>query len=1137
MKKRLVLFGAIGCLLITLYFLQGPIMVWGAKRFISSTFSSEKGQTLIYDNAQFEKGRLVLSGVRLNQGSNQLVLDRLELKVHFNFKKWALEPQISLDHPNLQLASEGNFAFAEWVNALKPSGFYYLKMDVQHGVLQIEDQRFYFSFESGKTRGSLGTLRLSLDPSLLSHPFLVARFEMREDELVAGLKMEHVQSDQVLKLLAMTGLEWAKHWQGAQGVIDLEGYAVLTANGRIRQSSAEFSFANLELSHLDQPLLFKAGNLGGSLHLNPEESLFWKGVSANISLENAHLELKEHFALADISGHLNFDQNEEPSIVLNGKLGKLPFSLDGKGALHQDQTYWLESVLQFGLGTKEQSQLFVSLCSPQADELVLALDAKQCRGSPLALLQSFWGGKVRLIDGSLDGKGLARFRKGALESLEIQQLKGQKWLLSWGEGKRLRLQDFILSGSHSKGELSLALDTAQKERITATVKSKKGKHEISGQFEGTDRTNIQFGFTSEALIPTSVTDINDGWVRSSHLGSAFYRPLLKRLEIDLDLDGTFDLFGTFDGKELELSVQCDGLIARTPYFALKTDQVGQRDPMLLKTKGRAKFHYYPENNQFDLDLPLRSASFYELSQGLLLEGIDADLHVDSSKGFVAKFQKGALSYDGRELLQNLSAQITGTSAQIFQLSDLQAKIGEIDVKASELIFDHGISSIKAEIKDVLTFSAKREDQLLRVQAKLGIGELDAKVSYDSQLRRAHIEELLIKGVKGKLQAEGDLVFDLPETNLPFCICAELGFNAKIGNREFATAKRAKVAFSPDLGLEISDLHLEALGQIISVEQLEVLLPQDKLIARGCRFSDLPFTGLFELKKEAFSLNLSDSEGELKVDGKWDIALVEKIEGSLRGLTCKLKSSGPDQLKGQLEVDTAIWAAHLPQNWQKLPEGKLSLNGEFFLAPNLRFVGTLKAREGALQAKIEAGPQAIEFNDLSLSDETGHFKAAKASLRYISDRRTWGYVIPQVQINEASFASLPGVSVPKAQLHDLYGMLGDVDTLAGRGTFTFKAKPKAFAEKFRLDAAIGSPTSGEIDCEIKAGKCRLTALRDVVTQEKHVQFVLPENTNAFFDFRGNLFLDLLVKKGEARKNKKPLAVSVRGTVDQPQVTTH
>jgi hypothetical protein len=289
------------------------------------------------------------------------------------------------------------------------------------------------------------------------------------------------------------------------------------------------------------------------------------------------------------------------------------------------------------------------------------------------------------------------------------------------------------------------------------------------------------------------------------------------------------------------------------------------------------------------------------SLGFNLQILEGELWYGTESGLRVEIEKGVLSLGEETLLDQFKATVTGQSLSSFQIRNFTGRAGATTFSFPELAFEEGT---------------------------------------------CRLEECRMEGPLGQCIGSGDLFLDLPGNELPFCIRSRLSFTGTLAGLSLQTKEPINLAFSPSLGLVASSLLVQLpQGQEVAIEQLELLPSQGICVVRGCHLGSFPQLGLGKLSKEGFIFTLSDEEGELQIKGKWQEALVETVEGNLRGLRCKLQASGLHVLQGSVDIDPAYWAPYVTASWQELFYDRhtpLGLEGVFSLFP-LKFSGEVTLR--------------------------------------------------------------------------------------------------------------------------------------------------------------------------------------------------
>ncbi len=905
MRKKYILFVVLGVFFAWgLLIFHKPLMEKGAAYVLRDK--------LVYESLVFQDGKFTLSGVRIRQGEDLILIDRVLVRPSLTFKNTLLKTDLTRHalHPLLKL--------------LMPHTFYMLKFDVPSGLIEMGKQRFYFTFESSAEKDALGTLKVSLDPGLISHPFLLSHFEMRDGQLHAQVKMQEVETQQLVKLLPLLVSHFPRGWEGTQGLLDLEGHVMLSSNGALDELSAQFVWERGELMHPEAHIALKAERLEGTLlYTEPAEKLpIWKQIHSSLIVQKGSLQFNDGL-LSELSGQIDIDPQNDPAFNVNGSFNGLGFNIEGKGGLHEDQTYWVDASLL----CNDKSSAFLSLCSPDPDVFVTEAELYHCGPAALEagcrLLAQFnpafeaW----KVANGTVKGKVMAIFKGERLSELELTDVSGEKLTLKKAD-RAIRLDQVKLAGSCTgprarlKGEIGLEADCeaaglfglplpSGAAHLSSHLTFKKGRMEVSGSLDYVSQLNLQFGFVSPSLFPT-LSECENGWVRAEHVPPSFYQPFIKLVHKDLEMAGVLDLFGTFDQGGLELSLQCDQFVLKSPLFELKAPLIGEKDPLLLSTQGRCKLTY--KDQELRIDLPLRDATLNAI------EGIDAEFSLVNHG-------------DPHEFDFSLSA---------------QTPFGDVAIPTGS------IEKGKVELKQFTAGGWKGDLALLATKEGFSMTQLDIK------------NELLA------LHGEGDLVMDGPSMR------ATLAMQGSYAGRAFTATEPVRIGFAPEMGWIFSQVDLEADGVHFSCDHMEYLLANHQLSARGCHFAvgrlaNLPmqeingtcsleikderalFTG--EIGAEPFSLELALSPLEkgrtcrlligadqLLLEGMWKSGSLawDTIKGALGSTRCDFKCSSKE---GVLIGNAHFEGASLLGKMIGALEG--DVEGELLMQPEWAFSGKVR----------------------------------------------------------------------------------------------------------------------------------------------------------------------------------------------------
>ncbi|HSX04753.1 MAG TPA: hypothetical protein VLG76_08510 [Rhabdochlamydiaceae bacterium] len=647
----------------TLFFSRNFLLLKSVDIALQSMFPKSKTHKIIYEKANWEGSHVVVSGLHLTEDDLDVVIDQLEMDFHFSIKKLFFQPHLKLVHPQIRILNTqpSESHSANVLGAFLPTAHFCLKTDVQSGVLQVDNQRLYFSFQSKEEKEELGTLYVTHDPSLIRDSYLVAEFQMHERALNCALTVQQMGLERILQLLTLVQPQFAREWQNVQGQTQLKGKASISFSGEIEELSCQFWVQNLALANSAKKIAASAEKFEGNFYYptGNQSLLPWQQVVSLMQLEKGEVHFLDAWNLTGLQGKLSLDPKEDPLLELTGNLQglnlPLKFKLEGKGALHEDESFWLDLAMRLFDNQEKEAAFHLSLCRPEKHSLVIQTEFQEMLGEQLDFFRPFFITafpeieKWKILEGNFNGKCIARMDKSALSRIELDHFEGKQIVLSQSE-QLLPIETLKLDGRFTQvspktiGELNLdasfpfaawshffglaadAPSLGKSSHLVSNLKWKKGNSKVTGSFIASDPQDIlQFGFECAHFFPKSWGEIKEGWLHSSSLSPVICQPILKQLGGRFNLQGELDIYGTFDGKELQLSLQTNALKAAFPSFYVESGAIGEKDPMLLKTEGRAKLNFDLSAGSFDAKIPLKGAQVYDQSGQFVLSNVEGDL--------------------------------------------------------------------------------------------------------------------------------------------------------------------------------------------------------------------------------------------------------------------------------------------------------------------------------------------------------------------------------------------------------------------------------------------------------------------------------------------------------------------------------
>ncbi|MBS0629710.1 MAG: hypothetical protein JSS30_05735 [Verrucomicrobia bacterium] len=877
-----------------LFLLRHQVVVVGTKVCLNKTFEQHVG----YKDVSSRKGKVVVEGLQVRDKQMLLVVEEMEFGL--NFRKVLAHPKgfITLCRKGITNWNEAFIALKRYGNGLS----------IQNGVLQLEGERYYFQFENGN-------LAISHDPSLKDHPFLEAYFNVRKDQVSVQLTVQNVPSQRLLRLASFVAPTYLADLQEPQGQIELKAHAVIKKNGELAELSTRFGLENFQVFYPKMEVALQTKKLIGAFNYpkGNRDLPLWKRTECKALLEKGSLIWGEKLALSNLNGNLSLDPNLDPSLFLKGELADegrpLQLQLEGKGAVHEDQAYWLEFGLSLNNRQGTECGAFLSICRPQANDLVVQLEADNLLAGQVEMLKGYFAKSIPRVkewevkEGAIGGKLVALFEKGELAHFEVQDLVGKNIVLAQtnkkeplcfstirGEG---RLFDtFNVELALSAPDLFAFISPEFKEayanyryddmaHLSMNIKFGKKEVETSAQVDFIQqKQTVQFGYKSKTPFPASIQEISEGWLHSDRLTHMVYGPFVRLANEDLDLYGTIDLTASYDGKQVDCTLQIDEFLCKHPLLDFKVSSIGEKG----KTQGRAKFSYDLGLKKITGTLPIRSGDAYDRMSGIRFQDLYADLSL-SSNLIEGKVTHSTILYDQLELLNE--AKFDFKYGESFSLTSLLAKIAlpstaefylavdKLDSKSSDCRLLQGkeelahfvgtkgeiwngtlnVKPLKEDFEIKFAYDTRTENAILDVAGET-IHLFCKKQGVDYVVEKLQLQDLSLKGVIAKaekgftlssfevmkpnvtLRGAGTVALDLPKDDQGFGVRSDLNLQVDMAAPlpiQLQTTRAFKLAYSPEMGFILSDLDLAGVGCQLNIGQLEYAKAGEHTVANKCTF--------------------------------------------------------------------------------------------------------------------------------------------------------------------------------------------------------------------------------------------------------------------------------------------------------------
>lgn len=900
-RKILVSLSCVLAVACALVLCHKQITAYGTRLFLTKTF----GQSFSCGEITSSDGRISIERFSIRRDRVDMTMRQVAFTIDF---------KEVLTHPKTlyQLYRKRSTHWSTYLAAMKQYG---VNLDGEQGVLNLDDKCYYFGFDSGEKKHEIGTLNVFLDQSGGAYPFLNAQFHMRGDQLISQLRVDEVESERFFHLGAFAFPKHLEGYTGAEGTVQMHGSVIFEKDGHIDEISTRFKSNDLSISIPNLQLNLGLKSMKGELNY-PEgvENAglpMWKRMDCNLTLSDGWVNLGQDFDLKGLNGTLGLDPREDPSLLLTGELTSnaksLAMKLKGKGAVHEDHAYWLEFDLNLDDREGTRCDAFLSICKPERESHVIQLEASGLLPAQVEMLKGYFAKAMpkasdwTIHEGTFGGKLVALFEQGTLSHFEIQDMLCEKVSLVRGEmpfyfskitGDGRLFEElnisFTMPTSHFFGLASEPLREIYEDylpddyvQLTSTLDfSSEGVKTSASVYFPLLQEAIHFGYTSPIAFPNSLKGIEKGWARSECVSHEIYGPLVRMGDEDLKIFGDVDLVGTYDGKTIELSLQVDRFLAKHPLIDFKADQIGEKQ----QTLGRIRFECVPETGAFSGTVPLRGASAYDRTLGLVAQDLDATLSFENGT-FHGQVEDGTLAFDGNELLRHVQGafQLDGeivikdakgtlpysTDREFIlaldswtpqgctaRLLDGSEEIAEIAATREENwsgkfradLFGDPLDFVLSW--DFLTnhcqltatgeriqFSARKEGENYTID-EFKVDELSGSAHFSKGEAGFDLTEFTLEKGDLGLKAKGAFELDIPQKETPLALRSTLelhGTRKGENALQFSTTRPFQLAYTPMVGWMVAGVTLARGDSLVEIDQLEHLFSKTATAAHSTRF--------------------------------------------------------------------------------------------------------------------------------------------------------------------------------------------------------------------------------------------------------------------------------------------------------------
>jgi hypothetical protein len=735
-------------------FFRHDLMVFGFNLFLKRQFA----KPISCESVHWEDGKIIAKGLSFADDDFHLTMDQLEVECNFSFSHLYFEPHLNCIHPELTFVHRSQSSPAFSLASLVPSRFFGIQLEVQNGVLQLntqdQEQRLYFTFKRGKEENALGTLYLSHDPSLYLLPTIELSLALQEKEFIASLKVAQMESCRLLQLLSFFYPTFHEGWENAQGEVEMMVSGTFDSKLTFSRLAGLIDAQHLYLSNPSLGVKTHVKALHGEFTF-PQQSVeqnlpFWKQIRASATVEEGAW-FSGSWGVADINAHLLLDPALDPLLDLNGTwfqgTEQFLLSMQGKGCVHQDQTFWLELGIVMTPPDDEPSDALVTICSSEKENYVFQTEVKHCKAGFFEML----GLKLPITKGSFDGKFTGWVTGNKITRMQIDDLQGSNLCWALPEWNTTCLASELIGEAlfvcNEKNEWQILSLKGEIPKIDFTCDTQRGSLKLPSfkvAFSG-EETSLSALFIADSEKMETHFDYlkNEGWFRMEQLTEAIYAPLLDLFDPLIRLEGSFDLFGTFNEDKLFLSLQGAPLILDHPEFTLQLEEMLQP----------ALFTYRFKEEKWRGSFEIHQVNLIEKRKQLLLENGSASCEIDGSnllvKGIALNCEgitfAGEMQIDLESQLVTLtSKQMQGPIAPLAKLFDWK-----IPFTGDFTSDEEGLTLLAHQGKVEWKLQTSLQNVAVSLTDDLAIEEGGCGLTFDS-----HASTLVIQNAEAKLLFKG-----------------------------------------------------------------------------------------------------------------------------------------------------------------------------------------------------------------------------------------------------------------------------------------------------------------------------------------------------------------------------------------------
>ncbi len=388
------------------------------------------------------KGRaLYLEKIQWDLKGSHLEIESLYFDCSFHWQQFSWHPRLIINQLQIQDESDSDeisFFPLAWLS----KGIIQWDVQIEKGALlspSLPEGTLYFTWKSEEDHHNVGSFYAYSDERFQEPAFLQVDFRWEQRRLVSSLFVRDCPLGYLFSLLSLQQSPQWQGWDAASGTVSGEleigwdrDYHFEKVCGRVDLDDALASNEGLGVSWAMQSMKSSI-QYPSAPDLSAGELPFWKKFDCFATLEGGMCSLRgSQLSLQNVLGEVRLQPGEDPFLKICGMLdaegSAQPFSLEGKGEVQEEGTFWLQSQMTLS-GARHQTELSCSICYDKLQTIV------QMKASGISSETTKWIDcikpwveipKFHVSRGEIGLEVVAFWDRSHLSRVEVLQCEGQE---------------------------------------------------------------------------------------------------------------------------------------------------------------------------------------------------------------------------------------------------------------------------------------------------------------------------------------------------------------------------------------------------------------------------------------------------------------------------------------------------------------------------------------------------------------------------------------------------------------------------------------------------------------------------------------------------------------------------------------